>query len=108
MKTIRIAAYVLAATALVLSAFVYHEYVDMLGFPDGHVSALNLAERRLAYLFISMSAIVAMCSIYLARSATVRRRHLGIAVLAAIYSLVSICMLCFDRFYLTAALNDIG
>jgi hypothetical protein len=80
----------------------------MLGFPDGHVTALNLAERRLAYVFISMSVIAAVCSIYLARAAMVRRRHLGIAVLAAIYSLVSIGMLCADRFYLTAALNDIG
>jgi hypothetical protein len=108
MKSTPIAACILAAVALVLSAFVYYEYVHMLGFPDGHMTALGLAERALAYAFISMSVIVATFSIYLATTASARRRRLGLTVLIAIYSLASIGMFCLDRFYFKTALNDIG
>jgi glucan phosphoethanolaminetransferase (alkaline phosphatase superfamily) len=80
----------------------------MLGFPDGHATALGLAERTLAYVFISMSAIVASFSIYLATTASARRWRPGLAVLIAIYSLASIGMFCLDRFYFKSVLNDIG
>jgi hypothetical protein len=108
MKSMRFMTYLLAATALALSAFVYYEYVHMLGFPDGHISTFGAAERTLAYAFISISTLAAAASIYLASATQTARTRIQLSAVFSIYLLFAICAFCFDRFYLVDALKDIG
>src|SRR6266550_627783 len=65
MKLKTIFPFVLGGAALALSLFVYFEYIYMLGFPDGFITELGHAERKLAQIFIAASVIFASCFIYL-------------------------------------------
>ena len=51
----RLLACLLGLAAVVLSFYVYEEYIHLLGFPDGHVTELGAAEQKLAAVFIALS-----------------------------------------------------
>ncbi len=51
----RLLACLLGLAAVVLSFYVYEEYIHLLGFPDGHVTELGAAEAKLAAVFIALS-----------------------------------------------------
>lgn len=53
----QIVAYLAGCLALASALFIYAEYVHMLGFPDGFISELGYAQRKLAYVFIGISVI---------------------------------------------------
>ena len=38
----------LGLVTLILSFYIYEEYIRLLGFPDGYVTELGAAERKLA------------------------------------------------------------
>jgi hypothetical protein len=83
MKLNRILSYVMGGVALALSFFVYLEYVHLLGFPDGFITEVGYAERRLARIFIGTSIIMVWCFVYLARRAL--RERIGKRLYAAVF-----------------------
>ncbi|HVG38345.1 MAG TPA: hypothetical protein VM870_03595 [Pyrinomonadaceae bacterium] len=81
MKSNRLAAYLLGGAAFASSLFIYLEYVHDLGFPDGYITELGYAERRLAYVFIVAGVAFGAWFIYLGRAA--RQKAIGKQLAAA-------------------------
>jgi hypothetical protein len=98
-KATRAVAYLLAGGALVLSLLAYMSYVYMLGFPDGFISELGRAQRRLAYIFTGISLALGGCFIYLGAVAPQKKIARSLAVVTALYSLVIIVVLLIDTYY---------
>jgi hypothetical protein len=65
----RIVAYLMGGLALIASFLIYLEYIYLLGFPDGFITELGYAERRLAYLFVGISVLFGLYFIYLGQIA---------------------------------------
>jgi ABC-type Na+ efflux pump permease subunit len=65
MKLNRIIAYLMGCLAFASSFIVYTKYIYLLGFPDGFITELGYAERKLAYIFIGISLILGVYFIYL-------------------------------------------
>ena len=84
----RLFACVLGLAALALSFYAYEEYIAWLGFPDGHVTELGTAERRLASVFIALSLPLGLYLLYLATLADPRKVDRRLAVTAGLYVLV--------------------
>ena len=62
-------------------AIIYLNYVYMLGFPDGHVTEIESAERTIAYLFIAISVPVGLfCFASAILSSIATRRRIAIVV----------------------------
>jgi hypothetical protein len=98
MKSNRIFAYLIGCAALASTVFVYMDYVRMLGFPDGFISELGRAERKLAYVFIGIGIVSGTYFIYLGWMAA--RKRIGKKLLAAVFVyLVSIIILSLIDYY---------
>ncbi len=81
-------AYFMGCVALALPGLVYLEYIYGLGFPDGFITELEYAERRLAYVFIVISLIIGSCFIYLGKAAgreTVGRKLFAVIILYLVF-----------------------
>jgi hypothetical protein len=63
----RVVAYLMGCIAFVASFLIYMEYIYLLGFPDGFITEVGYAERRLAYLFIGISVLFGLRFIYLGK-----------------------------------------
>jgi hypothetical protein len=98
-KSTRVVAYLLAVIALALSLLVYMNYVYMLGFPDGFITELGRAQRRLAYLFIAISMIFSAYFIYLGVVALQKRIARPLSVVVTLYSLVIVAVSLVDMYY---------
>jgi sorbitol-specific phosphotransferase system component IIC len=93
---------------LAAALLVYEEYVHWLGFPDGRITELGYAERRLAYEFIGVSVVVGLYSVYLGAAGGrkgIGRRLGGVTVL---YVVVGIVMLLLDQYYRAHLDNGVG
>lgn len=73
--------------ALVLVLFAYAECVYFLGFPDGHVTQLGAAERKLAGVFIVVSVPLSAHLLCLGWIATRRRVGRRLATAIVVYLL---------------------
>jgi hypothetical protein len=105
MKSYRLLAYLIGCGALAASFLIYMEYVYMLGFPDGFITELEQAQRRLAYIFIGISVISGLCFICLGWAAS--RKKIGKKLFAAIIVyLVSIITLSLIDYYYRLHLMD--
>lgn len=93
--------------ALASSFFVYVEYIHMLGFPDGFITELAYAERRLARIFIGTSVILASCFVYLGWMAG--RKEIGkkLSVAVFVYLIFIITLSLMDNHY-RSSLTDGG
>jgi hypothetical protein len=81
------------------------EYIHMLGFPDGFITELGYAERRLAHIFIGTSVILGSCFIYLGGIGS--RRNIGKKLYAAIFLyLISIISMSLMDYYYHLHLTD--
>jgi hypothetical protein len=78
----------MGSIALVLVFLVYTNYIYMLGFPDGFITELGYAQRRLAYIFIAVSIVFAAYFFYLGPVASQKEISRLLSVAAALYSLV--------------------
>lgn len=56
MKTTSIIALVLGVVSFLLGFFVYMEYVYFAGFPDGHITELASAQKKLFTIFTEIDA----------------------------------------------------
>lgn len=107
MKLNRAFAYLVGCIALISSFLVYMEYIHWLGFPDGFITELGYAEKRLAYIFIAISVILGSCFIYLGRMAA--RKEIGKKLSAAIILyLISIMIISLVDYYYHLHLMDGG
>lgn len=108
MKLNRILAYVSAGVALVLSFLIYLEYIHMLGFPDGFITELGYAERKLAWIFICVSLILCSCFVYLARTASRERIGRKLSGAAFLYLILMIGVALLDYHYRSTLMDGGG
>jgi hypothetical protein len=107
MRWHRMVAYIIGCVAFAASILIYLEYIYLLGFPDGFITELGYAERRLAYIFIGISIIFSCCFIYLGRMAV--RRETGKRLLVAIFIyLIFIISISLIDYYYRSHLMDGG
>lgn len=99
MKLTRIFAFLLALAAVASSLLAYLSYVYMLGFPDGSITELGRAERRLAYVFISVSVAAAACFVCLGAAAGRKAAGKIVPAAAALYLLFVLALLLVDNYY---------
>jgi hypothetical protein len=99
MKLNRIVAYLMGCLAFASSFIVYTKFIYLLGFPDGFISELGHAERKLAYVFISISVIVGVYFIYLGAIAGRKKiaKQLTTTIILHMISVISLFII--DRFY---------
>jgi hypothetical protein len=95
MSLSHVIAYLMGGSAFVASFFIYMEYIHRLGFPDGFITELGYAERRLAYLFIGISVLFGLYFIYLGKIAprTEIGKKLAAAILLYLISILSLALI---------------
>lgn len=108
MKLNSIFAFLIGFIALALSLLIYMQYVFMLGFPDGFITELEIAQRQLAYVFITVNIILACCFIYLGYLASKKDvgKKLLIATTAYLICIIFIC--CINYYYQLNLTNSRG
>ena len=84
----RLLACSLGLAALALSLYVYEEYIRLLGFPDGHVTELGAAEKKLAAVFIALSLPLGSYLLYLGVAADPRNVGARLVIVGSLYALV--------------------
>lgn len=84
----RLMACSLGLVALTLSLYVYEEYIRLLGFPDGHVTELGAAEKKLALVFLALSLPLGSSLLFLGTLAAPGKVKGGLAVAGGLYVLV--------------------
>jgi hypothetical protein len=104
----RISAYVMGCVALALSFLAYAEYIHMLGFPDGFISELQSAQRRLAYIFIGISVILGLRFLYLGSIASREEisKRLFTAIFVYLISIVGVLLV--DYYYRSYLPGSVG
>ena len=94
----RLVAYLIGGITFVASFLIYIKYIHLLGFPDGFITELGYAERRLAYIFIGISLLFGAWFIYLGQIAP--RRGIGKKLAAAlILYLISVLTIALIDYY---------
>ena len=108
MKLNRIFAYLIGCIVLASSILIYIEYIQLLGFPDGFITELEYAERRLAYILIGISVILGLYFIYLGRIASQKLigKKLSAAIIFYLTSIISIFLI--DYYYRLHIMNSSG
>ena len=71
--------------SLALAWFAYEEYIYFLGFPDGYISEVGAAERKLAIVFIAVSLPMGAYLLYLGCLAAERRTGGKLTTAIALY-----------------------
>jgi hypothetical protein len=107
MRLTRVAAYLMAGVATALLLLAYMGYVYLLGFPDGFISELGRAQRRLAYIFVGISLASGACFIYLGVTPQ-KRIARPLAVVTALYALVIVAVLLIDGCYRSSLTGNTG
>ena len=98
----------IGCAALVSTFLVYMEYIYMLGFPDGFITELGYAERRLARIFIGISVILGSCFIYLARMSSRAKIGKKLSAAVVVYLIFIICMSLIDYYYRSTLTDGSG
>ena len=104
MNLSRLFACLLGLAALALTFYVYEEYIHLLGFPDGHVTQLGAAEKKLALVFIAVSLPLGLYSLYLGTMADRRKAAARLAVVGILCLLVLVGATAMD-YYLRSWLD---
>ena len=105
LKWDRILSFLMAFFAGALSVVVYASFLFRLGFPDGYVTALDRAERILAYVFIGGSFPVGLWFCFLGWIAPHQRIRKKLGVSACVYAAFTILLFVID-FYLGRHLDN--
>lgn len=110
MKLNRIVAFSLGLSVLASTLLVYAEYVYMLGFPDGSITELGYAERKLAFIFIGISFVAAACFINLGAAAAAAEKKIGkkLSALVVLYLISVFCLFVIDNYFRSHLDNGAG
>ncbi len=82
MRLNRFLAYFIASIALFSSLYIYMTFINGLGFPDGFITELDNAERKLACIFIGVNIFSVSYFFFLGMVA--QKKPIGNKLLAAI------------------------
>ena len=107
MRWNRLLAYLIGCVALALSFVIYLTYVHGLGFPDGFITELGHAERRLAFIFIGISIVLGSYSTYLGKVAPRKSIRNKLSAAITLY-LISIIVISLIDFYYRSHLTGSG
>jgi hypothetical protein len=99
----RYVAFLLGVMLLAVAAFAYTE-LQLLGFPDGHLTELDRARIPLHSVFIGLSVLCGLYCIYLAAADPGRRRQLGLRAVVLLYLAIGLATLLIDL-YLSSYLD---
>jgi hypothetical protein len=99
----RYGAFLLGVTALAVAAWAYTE-LQLLGFPDGHLTALDRARIPFHSVFIGLSVLCGLYSLYLGAAEPGRRRQLGLRAVVLLYLVIGLATLLIDL-YLSSYLD---
>lgn len=99
MKSSALIAAILAAVALALAMFAYLEFIAMLGFPDGFISELGRAQRRLAYMFIVGNILFSLYFMYAAWRGLKHRSIVTLWPVGLAYMLMLTTLLLLNGYY---------
>jgi hypothetical protein len=91
----RYKAILLSIAALAIASYDY-VWLQGLGFPDGHLTELDQSRIPLHSVFIGMSALCGMCSLYLAASASAKRRQIGMLAVMFFYLAIGLATVLID------------
>jgi asparagine N-glycosylation enzyme membrane subunit Stt3 len=108
MKLNRIVAYLIGCIALASTYFVYMDYIYMLGFPDGSITELGYAQRRLARIFIGISIVLGACFIYLGVIAGRKKIGKKLSVAIILYAISIIIVYLVDSYYRSHLMDGTG
>jgi hypothetical protein len=98
----RYGAIALSAAILAIAALDY-TWLQGLGFPDGHLTELDRARIPLHRVFIGLSVLGGLCSLYLA-IASAKQRQTGLLAVISFYLAVGFTIVLID-WYLSSHLN---
>lgn len=98
----------MGCVALVLAALVYLEYIHMLGFPDGFITELGYAERRLARIFIGISIVLSSLFIYLGKIASRKEIRKKLSAATFVYVILIVSMALIDLNYRSTLMDGGG
>lgn len=95
----RFLAYLIGCVALASSLLIYMTFINGLGFPDGFITELGYAERKLAGIFIGLNIISGPYFLFLGMVA--KKKPIGNKLLAAIalYSIFIIGISLVDYYF---------
>ena len=99
MKFSRLLGFTLAAVAFALAFLVYLEYIHLLGFPDGFITELGYAEKRLAQIFIGVSIVAGSCFIYLGSIGLRKEMTKKLSAAAVVYLILIVAIALIDHYY---------
>lgn len=99
MKVNRIIAYLIGCLALASAFLVYMGYIYQLGFPDGFITELGYAERKLAYIFIGISIILGSFFIYLGMAGARRLMGKQLSITVILYVVFMVGIYLIDYYY---------
>ncbi len=108
MKLNRVFAYIIGCIALILSVLVYLQYIYMLGFPDGFITELGYAQRRLSYIFIGVSVVLGLRSIYLGWVASRKEISKKLFITIFVYLIFAISIYAIDCYYRLHLKGSVG
>ncbi len=99
MKSLNFQAHFFAALSLAVPVFLYITHIHYLGFPDGHMTDLERAEKPLFIVFVCLSIACAINFFFIGLSARMqdKKRQLLIAIIiygvAVIVIIIARCIL---------------
>lgn len=108
MTSNRLIAYLLGGLVFVASFFIYLEYIHLLGFPDGFITELGYAQRRLAYLFVGVSLLFGACFIYLGQIAPQTGIGQKLAITLMLYLIAALSIALIDYSYRLHLMDGTG
>jgi hypothetical protein len=88
-------AILLSIAMLAIAAFDY-VWLQALGFPDGHLTALDRARIPLHSVFIGLGVLGGLCCLYLAAIASAKRRQIGLLAVTFLYLAIGLVTLLID------------
>jgi hypothetical protein len=108
MRSTRLLAYLIGCIALASSFFIYMTYINGLGFPDGFISELAHAERRLAYIFIAVSLTLGSFIVYLGSVASRKSTRYKMSAVITLYVISVIVISLVDYYYQSTLMGSTG
>lgn len=104
----RVIAYLMGGIAFIAALLIYIEYIHALGFPDGFISELGYAQRRLAYLFMAISLLFGSGFIYLGTIASQPGIGKNLAVTIMLYLIAALSIALLDYSYRLHLMDSMG
>jgi len=99
MKLNRISAFLMVIITIIAAHSAYSKYIWLLGFPDGYITELGYAERKLANFFIIVNLILGLFFLYLGISSSKKYRRIMLLVSIILYIVITICLSIIDHNY---------